>query len=259
VSNIFSHIGPLTWTVRDAAILLQVMAGYDARDPHALRGDPPDFLTHLGDGVKEMRIAWSLDLGYAAVDPEVGEVCASAVRTFEELGAHVEAPALKLEHPFSFFFTVYHAFWYASYEEIYQKHADLLADYARVRLGDGQRVTIPQYFRAMRSLETVDQQIADVFEKYDLLLTPTVAVPAFPIGQRPSRIGGEEVHPIYGFYPFTAIFNATGHPAASIPCGFSRDGLPIGLQVVGRKGEEEMVLRASYAFEQAHPWQGKRP
>lgn len=259
ISNPYSHIGPMTWTVRDAALLLQAISGYDARDVHSLRGKPPDFLGALEGGVRGLRIAWSATLGYATVDPDVAATCQRAARILEELGAMVEEPPLRLEHPFTYFLTLYHAMWFAAYGEIYRQHEPLLADYTRSRVGHGSTVTIPEYLHAMRRMEQMAQQMDDIFERFNLLLTPTVAVPAFPHGQRPRYIARREVDPVFGFYPFTPLCNMTGQPAASIPCGFSREGLPIGLHIIGRKGEDALVLRASYALEQAQPWQGKHP
>jgi aspartyl-tRNA(Asn)/glutamyl-tRNA(Gln) amidotransferase subunit A len=103
-------------------------------------------------------------------------------------------------------------------------------------------------------LEEVRHQINILMETYDLLMTPTMAVPAFPIGEYPSTIGGASVSADWGFNPFNLIFNLTGQPAASIPCGFSTDGMPIGLHIIGRMGEEATVLAASAAFEQVRPW-----
>jgi len=97
------------------------------------------------------------------------------------------------------------------------------------------------------------------FEDHDLLLTPTMAVPAFQVGKHPTTIAGRQVHPFWGYLPFTFPINMTMHTAASVPCGQSSDGMPIGLQIIGRSGDEATVLRASAAFEQARPWADKRP
>jgi aspartyl-tRNA(Asn)/glutamyl-tRNA(Gln) amidotransferase subunit A len=102
-------------------------------------------------------------------------------------------------------------------------------------------------------------QMADFFEHYDLLLTPTNAVPAFPVGHRPEEIDNQKVDTLWGPFPFTVPFNLTGQPAANLPCGFSTEGLPIGLQVIGRWGKEITVLRASAAFERARPWADRTP
>ncbi len=102
-------------------------------------------------------------------------------------------------------------------------------------------------------------RLDDLMESYDLLLTPTMAVTPFPIGQYPERIGEQVVQPRSGYSPLTRPFNLTGQPAASIPCGFSEEGLPVGLHIVGRRGEEGTILRASASFEEARPWAHNRP
>jgi aspartyl-tRNA(Asn)/glutamyl-tRNA(Gln) amidotransferase subunit A len=108
----------------------------------------------------------------------------------------------------------------------------------------------------------VDQlraKFTTLMQTYDLILTPTMAVPAFPIDQPPATIAGRSVHPFWGYLPFTFPINMIGHPAASIPCGFSADGMPIGLHIIGRHGDEALILRASAAFETMQPWADKRP
>jgi aspartyl-tRNA(Asn)/glutamyl-tRNA(Gln) amidotransferase subunit A len=113
--------------------------------------------------------------------------------------------------------------------------------------------------RAIYEVNRVGRRMEEFFDDFDLLLTPTMAVPAFPIDQRPSVIGGKTVEPFWGFLPFTYLINMTGQTAASIPCGFSSDGMPIGLHIIGPRGSEAKVLQASAAFEQAQPWEGRRP
>jgi aspartyl-tRNA(Asn)/glutamyl-tRNA(Gln) amidotransferase subunit A len=108
-------------------------------------------------------------------------------------------------------------------------------------------------------VDQIRAKFATLMETYDLILTPTMAVPAFPVGQQPKTIAGREVDAFWGFLPFTYPINMTGHPAASVPCGFSTDGMPIGLQVIGRRADEVAVLQASAAFERAQPWMDKRP
>ena len=116
-------------------------------------------------------------------------------------------------------------------------------------------MTAADYARALGGLDEVRAKFDALFERYDLLLSPTMAVPAFPIGEHPEVIGGRPVDdPSFAYLPFTYPINAIGHPAASVPCGFSENGLPIGLHIVGRKGDEETVLAASAAFERARPW-----
>ena len=257
--NPVSQPGPMALTVRDAALLLQVLAGPDQRDVITLREQPPDYVAGLNAGVKGLRFAWSPDLGYAAVDPEVLRVTSEAARVFEELGASVDEPNIDMEEPFSRLGAISSANAYASYGHLLDERPEDLSDYVRGRLEKGRDVTGAEYARALRHLEQLHFQMGTLMERYDLLLTPTMAVPAFPLGERPASIGGRSVEPDWAFNPFNIVFNMTGQPAASVPCGYSAGGLPIGLHLIGRKGDEATVLRASASFEQARPWADRRP
>ena len=257
--NLSSQAGPITRTVRDSALLLQVLAGPDSRDPGCMRGEPPDFSATLDKGVKGLRVAWSPDLGYAAVDPEVVASGSGAAQVFEELGCAVDEPGLTLEDPFPSFWDIFSTAGYTSYGHLLEDHGDDLTSYGRNTIERGGKKTAADLSRALLRVVQLQAQMESFFEQYDLLLTPTMAVPAFPIGQHPAVIGGREVMPFWGYTPFTFPFNMTMHTAASVPCGFSSDGMPIGLHVIGRRGEEATVLRASAAFEEARPWADKRP
>ena len=259
IANQLSQPGPMTRTVRDSAMLLQALAGYDPRDPTSLREKPPDFLAALDQDIRGLRIAWSPDYGYAAVDPEVVEVTSNAAHVFEELGCSVEESDLTLHSPFDAFWTIFSANAYASFGALLENQADQLTDYVRQCIEHGAMVSGADYAKALGYVDRLKSQMADLFEDYDLLLSPTMAVPAFPVGQSPTKIGGKEIQPFWGFLPFTFPINMIGHTAASIPCGFSTDGMPIGLHVVGRRGGEETVIAASAAFERAKPWIQHRP
>ena len=252
--NPVAQSGPMSLTVRDAAIFLQALAGPDSRDVNTIKQQPPDYLAGLESGVRGLRMAWSSTLGYATVDTEVEKISSQAARVFEELGATVDEPGLILEEPFSQLGPIASANSHASYGHFLDERADDLTDYARARLQGGREVTGLVYARGLRALELLKFQMSTFFEDYDLLLTPTMAVPAFPVDQYPATIAGRSVEPDWAFNPYNFVFNMTGQPAASIPCGFSSEGLPIGLHVVGRMGDEATVLRASAAFEGAHPW-----
>lgn len=256
---LFSHVGPLARTVRDAALLLDVCAGYDPRDSRSRRQTPPDFARPLGRGVGGLRAAWSSDLGYAAVDPEVLEVTAAAARLFESLGCAVEEATPQAGEPFTSFSPVTGADGYAAHGQLLEKQRDLLTDYAIRSLERGKAVTAVDYSRALRGLEEFRARMADFFESYDLLLTPATAVAAFPCRQPPTEVGGQKVATGSPLALFTLPFNVTGQPAAAVPCGFTSRGLPISLQVVGRTGEDAVVLRAAAAFEEARPWADRRP
>ena len=256
----FIQSGPMTRTVRDSALILQVLSGPDSRDIGCMKSEPPDFLGALEQGVSGLRLAWSPDMGYAIVDPEVAETTSKAARLFEELGCTVEEPGLSMEDPYPDLGIIFGVIAYTSYGRLLEAHAEEFTDYGLRIIEDGRDTSVADYNRSLLHVLQLQARMEAFFERYDLLLTPTMAVPAFPVGQHPRFIGGRPVKdPSTAYWPFTYAFNMTMQPAASIPCGFSSNGMPIGLHIVGRMGEETTVLRASAAFEQARPWADKRP
>ena len=258
--NIFSQSGPLSRTVGDAALLLQVLAGHDPRDPTSLREAPPDFVGAVDNDVARLRIAWSPDFGFAEVDPEVLQVTSKAAQLFEELGCHVEDSDLVLEPPYDVFGPIMAADSYATTGHYLDTHRDQLTEFAIFFLEMGAKVTTADYAAALGQVDVLKARMDDLFEEYDLLLSPTACFPAFPNETFPGSIRGESAYPEqYWNGAFTLPINVIGHTAASIPAGFSSGGLPIGLHIVGRRGDEETVLAASAAFERASPWIQHRP
>ena len=259
VASQLGQSGPLSRTVRDSAILLQLLAGHDSRDPTSLRDAPGDYVDALDRDISDLRIAWSPDFGYAPVDPEVVSITSEAAKVFEELGCVVDDSKLKLEEPGESFRVIFSTNVYAGLGHLLEERGDELTDYVREGLEFGRDITGADYARALGYRDVLKAQFADLFEQYDLILSPTMAVPAFPVGEGPAQIAGVEVEPFLGFLPFTFPINMIGNPAASVPCGFSSDGLPIGLHIIGRFGDEETVLAASAAFERLRPWIQHRP
>lgn len=259
VANQISQSGPITRTVRDAAILLQALAGHDARDPGSLRQPPGDYAAALERDIDGLRIGWSADYGYAPVDPEVVDICGNAARIFETLGCNVEESGLALNSPQEAFRVIFASNTYAASGYLLSENAHELTDYFRDAMEFAATLAAVDYARALGEIDAMRAQFDALFERCDLLLSPTMAVPAFPIERHPAQIGGRAVDPFFGYLPFTYPINAIGHPAASVPCGFSSDGMPIGLHIIGRKYDEETVLAASAAFERATPWTNNRP
>jgi aspartyl-tRNA(Asn)/glutamyl-tRNA(Gln) amidotransferase subunit A len=258
--NLTSQAGPMARTVRDAALLLQVLAGRDSRDASSLRSALPDYSAGLGQSIQGLRIAWSSDLGYCPVDPQVLESTAAAAQFFQEFGCQVEETNFALDNPLPPFYDIFYSNNYTSWGHLLDESPDELTDYGRTFLEHGSHATGVDYARALAAIEIMKSKLADLLDRYDLLMTPTVAVPAFPHGQFPTQIGDQVMEdPRRGFSPYTRPFNVIGSPAASIPCGMSSDGLPIGLHIIGRHEDEATVLRASAAFEQARPWPQRPP
>ncbi|MBI2866551.1 MAG: amidase [Chloroflexi bacterium] len=259
----FGQNGPMTRDVRDAIMLLQVMAGPDPRDPTCLHEPPPDFSQALDGDVRGLRIAWSPDFGYAPVDPEVQASAEAAARAFSELGARVEQADPPIGDPAAMremFRTIMWSNWHAFNSSLLEAHADKLTPFVRQMLEGAREWKTERLVKALHELEAFRYRMARFFDSFDLLLSPTSAVPAWTLGQiAPSTIGGKVVDPWIGFNPFCLAINMAWQTAANVPCGFNSQGLPIGLHIVGPRWAEVKVLRASVAFERARPWAQHQP
>ncbi len=260
-----AHEGALTRTVEDTALFLEVAAGPDTRDRLCLAAPPQRYRHSLKDGVEGLRIAYSPDLGYApAVDPEVAAAVREAAFSFRDMGCDVEEVELRISSPEADWVTLVLSETVAAFEDrleewkenaypLYLPFLDLAGVFSN---RDVCRVQFHRY--------GLWEELREAFSRYDLLITPTTAVPAFEIDEPgpgpmgPTVIDGKEVGPT-GWVPFTLPFNFTGQPAASVPCGFTDAGLPIGMQIAGNLWDEDTVLRAAAAFEAAHPWRHLRP
>jgi aspartyl-tRNA(Asn)/glutamyl-tRNA(Gln) amidotransferase subunit A len=254
-----SHVGPLTRTVADAALMLNASVGPDERDQYSLPAERVDYVKALGGGVKGLRVAYTDDLGFVeALDPEVRDVCAGASRAFRELGCRVDAVSPRWPSPADAWLAIFGGGIATRMAPFRDRGDEIEPGLARI-IDDFLAAPSTRYVQAWFDRLAWWQHPRALFEKYDLLVTPTVACPPFALGlDNPGTIAGRAVSP-YGWTPFTWPFNVTGQPAASVPCGFTRDGLPIGLQIVGRRYADVTVLRASAAFEKARPWAGQRP
>ena len=259
--NLFSQSGPMTRTVRDAAMLFQVLAGHDARDPSSMREPVPDFEAALERDIDGLTIGWSPRFGYATVDPEVAEVTSTAVKVFEELGCSVDDSDLLFDSPFKTWWALAGASSHVTTGHLLETNADELSWYFREVLEAAAELSVEDYMLALGHRDVMRWQLEDQFEKFDLVMSPTMPITAFPVGQYPEEIGGikTQPNPHWGFIPFTHPINTAGYTAATVPCGFSSDGMPIGLQIIGHEGDEETVLAASAAFERARPWVQHRP
>ena len=253
-----SHTGPITRTVRDAALAMEVIAGRDDRDRHSLPDTGLRYLPFLGGDLKGLKIAWSPDLGYAVVDPRVLEVTSAAVGTFDTLGGTVEAATPEAGTLGRVFFAIWGMTYASRYLDKLEEWREQMDPGLVTLIEQGKDRLATEYASAALEREKYCDKIQPFFEKYDLLLTPTLAVPPFEVGASgPREIAGVQGPLDWTTFPYP--FNLTGQPAASVPCGWTEDGLPIGLQIVGRRFDDVTVLRAAAAFEQASPWAGRRP
>jgi len=248
------HVGPLTRTVKDAALILQVIAGYDSEDPYSVDRLVDDYSAGIENGVKGQRIALAVGEYIANADPEVIDAVDLAALVLEKLGAHVE----KVDVSFLYAAALANSLMTpadgaAYHQQRLADHPDWFGADVRQRLEAGRNMTSTEYVLARRTQTEVKHRLGKFFEQYDLLLIPSTPIPA------PLIAGNDAVEQARRLTRFTSPFNLTGLPALSIPCGFTESGLPIGLQIVSRAWNESSVLRAARAYERQTDWGSHRP
>ncbi|HEU4922880.1 MAG TPA: amidase [Burkholderiales bacterium] len=246
-----AHVGPMTRSVTDAALMLNVLALPDARDWHALPHEPRDWRTGLDHGIADLRIAYSPDLGYAKVDREVREIVGKAVKVFEDLGAKVEEKSPGFEDPAPLFMTHWFAGAAFLLKGISKEKHELIDPGLREMATQGEKVSAHDFLDAQLKRGALGAHMNIFHRDYDLLVTPTLSIPAFDAGK---EVADKMLQSRWtDWTPFTFPFNLTQQPAASIPCGLTAAGLPVGLQLVGPKYADARVLRAARAFETVRP------
>jgi len=248
------HAGPMARRVKDAAVLLQAIAGYDPLDPASVDVQVPDYLAEIDQGVRGWRIALANDAFLTRADPEVLEVVHAAAQVFTRLGAEVTPTGLPNGRDAALnnglIVTSEAA---AFHRQRLAVHPEGFGEDVRQRLQTGAAYTSTEYVLARRTQAELRRLFELFFNEYDVLLTPTTPLPA------PLLDGPDAVEQARTLTRFTAPFNLTGLPALSLPCGFTRDGLPIGLQIVARPWAEATLLRAGQAYEMATEWHLRRP
>jgi aspartyl-tRNA(Asn)/glutamyl-tRNA(Gln) amidotransferase subunit A len=235
------HIGPLTRTVTDAALLLNVIAKPDPRDWASLPADGHDWTRGLDGGVKGLRIAFSRTLGYIKPDPAIERIVENAVAVFRELGAHVEEadPGIEAPDPIADAINAERAI--RLHREIGDQGLALIDPGIRTRVERLEKTSLAEVVDANERRLALTLALSRFHEKFDLLVTPVQSKPTPHVGTAPEA-------------PYTLAFNLTQQPAASVPAGFDGNGLPVGLHVVAAKYADDLVLRAARAFEKAHPF-----
>jgi aspartyl-tRNA(Asn)/glutamyl-tRNA(Gln) amidotransferase subunit A len=254
------HAGPLCRTVEDCALVMNVIAGPDAMDPTAARLPVPDYREVLNRGLKGLRVGVPREYFEVPIDPAVKRVVERAVGKLAELGttvSEVSWPLLRYGQAIAT--TLQMAEATAYHRKLIRTHGNRLDPVVRLRLEAGLFISATEYIQAQRARALFHRQGLDLFGKVDLLAGPTVPVTAFEPGQSEIVVEQERIRVIPGLMQYTRPFNLTGFPAITLPCGFSSQGLPIGLQLAGRPFEETTVLLAAHAYEQATEWHLKHP
>ena len=248
-----SHVGPLTRTVEDAAMMLNIMAQPDSRDWSALPYDPLDFRSELDLGVRHLNVAYSPNLGYAEVEPEVATIVADAVKVLEGLGAMIEEVDPGFEDPKE----IFNAHWDLGAARLVDKvpedrRAEMDPGLLRIA-ARGRQLTLAQHADAVDARVELGRKMNLFHDTYDLLVTPAMPITAFTAGQDLADMDTQEDW--MDWSPFTYPFNLTGQPACVVPCGFTEVGMPVGLQIVGPRYADLLIMRAAGAFERFRAFQ----
>jgi aspartyl-tRNA(Asn)/glutamyl-tRNA(Gln) amidotransferase subunit A len=254
-----AHAGPMTRTVQDAALMMDVLTLPDSRDWSALPPPAPgsSHLAGLDAGVAGLRVAFSPTLGHVEVHPEVAARVRAAVEVLAELGAVVEEVDPGFDDPVEAF----HVLWFSgaasSVGQFPEASWPALDPGLREVCEQGRHLTAMGYLDATAARMRLGVLMGGFHEAHDVLVTPTLPLPAFTAGREAPE--GSPSPRWTGWTPFTYPFNLTQQPAATVPCGFTREGLPVGLQVVGARHADALVLRVCKAYQDARPWGDRLP
>jgi aspartyl-tRNA(Asn)/glutamyl-tRNA(Gln) amidotransferase subunit A len=241
------HTCPMARTVEDLALMMDVIARPDARDWYALPDDGMNYSQALAGGVKGLRVAYIPQFGSVQVDSEVAAAVRGAAKAFEDLGAHVE----ELDAPFDYPLDLMATLWYTGAAQVvssYGPEARAKMDPGLLEIAaEGSSYSLKSYLEVTMQRANLGVKQSQFHERFDLLLTPTLPLPAFEAGHEVPQ--GWPERRWQTWTPFTYPFNLTQQPAISVPCGMATSSLPIGLQLVGAKYRDALVLRAAYAYE----------
>ncbi|MBD3187080.1 amidase [Candidatus Bathyarchaeota archaeon] len=256
--ELITHYGPISRYVEDAALMLDAMKGPHEADRYSLPGCDIMYHEHIHEHPERIKIAYSTTLGHARViDDQVKNVVDRAVDEFTALDCSVEPVKMKMRNPETGYYIWYTTMYgYDFRGKIKKWREDMDPNLVRM-VEAGKTSSGLDIFRSLAERRKIYAALYKVFKEYDILVTPTTAIPPFKLGMMyPEKINGKGVSPT-GWMPFTYPLNFTGHPAATVPAGFTTEGLPVGMQIIGRRFDDLTVLQLSHAYEQIKPWQDK--
>ena len=260
-----SSINPMARTVMDTALMLEAMAGQHPSDPYSYGASSTGFVAAAkAEGSLEgMRIAWRPLLANTMIDSEVLEACETAAMALGRLGAGVEPMDDDMEPVEPVWFAYSSAMWNARFRDLLPKWGNKLSPTLVRQMELGKSTTGEAVGRALLARTQLYRKVQGWFDRFDAIAMPTLTRTAIPIEERlfePIEIEGRKADSVRkAWYPYTHPFNLTGHPAITLPCGFHSDGLPMAIQLVGRRSEDARLLRVAALFEQARPWDARRP
>ena len=254
------HPGPMVRTVEDAALTMNAIAGRDPRDPATAEVPIPDYTEALTEDIRGLRIGVVKEYFESEINSQVADLVQRAISELGELGAEiveVSLPLYQYAQPISN--AILSAEATAAHRDILLSDGDKLYPQVRDRLEEGLFITAAEYLRAQQARQVFCAHVAELLKDVDLLAGPVEPVTAPEILARRIEVGGESLPAVPLLTKYTRVYNITGSPAISVPCGFAEDGLPVALHLAGRNFDETTVLRAAYAYQQAHDWHHQRP
>ena len=250
------HCGPMTWTVEDSAIMLQVIAGYDPKDPTTSQAPVPDYTASLVEDIEGLRIGVPRHFFFAddpTINKDVLAAVDDALKVMEDLGAHVEEVNVPmLEHAGAAQPVIMLSEAFAYHQNNLRDKPELFGEMVRARFRTGGLFSSGDYVQAQRVRNVLKREFADVLRKVDIVASPTMSNPA-------PRFDAMDAMTTSRVPSFTGPYNLTGMPAISVPCGFTSEGLPVGFQIAGKPFDEPTVFRAAYAYEQSARLFEQRP
>ncbi len=254
------HPGPMARTVEDCALLLNAAAGYDPKDPVSVNVPVPDYTRALTGDIRGLRVGVPKEYFEVPIDPQVEQATRKAIDMLGELGATVTEVSWPMYHQAMAIATTIQIVEATTYHrDLVRTRGSELYPPVRLLLEAGFFISGPEYLQAQRARTLFDRQTRDLFDTVDILAGPMQPITAHRIGANEVQVGDTVMGSRAALTQYTRPFNLNGFPAMSIPCGFSEDGLPTGLQLAGRPFDEETVLKAAHAYEQATEWHKRRP
>jgi aspartyl-tRNA(Asn)/glutamyl-tRNA(Gln) amidotransferase subunit A len=251
--------GPLTRTVEDAALYLDCVAGYHPSAPDSLPRPGISYLDNLDNIPRGLTIAFSPTLGYATVQRDVMALVEKAVGCFQEMGHTVVLLEEAIPNVVDAWSKLFSLNIYEPLNKYLERYSREMGRALVASLREARSLTIDELAEAQRVKTEQNRALWNLFERFDLIVTPTMPTEAFAAGgPPPAEIDGRPVS-IFDVVAFTYPFNLSGHPAASVPAGFTENKMPAGLQIIGPRHRDDLVLQAARAYEQAHPWNNTRP
>ncbi len=255
------HVGPLTRSVRDAAICLKWLTGFDPRDPGSVDEPAGDYLSAIDEGINGLRVGVPENYFFDQVDGEVDKAVRAAIEQLQAQGADIKQVKIPLaDQIMAVEFALCMPEASAYHRKMLRERADLFTDDVRVFLEAGEFVPATDYINALRVRQQIKQAWQEIYKDVDVIVAPTVALPAVRRGQETIDWGDGNEEPVTpAFVRLTAPANVTGLPSIALPCGFSGNGLPISLQITGRPFDEARILRVAQAYQSATDWHTKSP